>query len=479
MRPLPEGWSVVLDADTHVLDGGRVLVGGRPPRLLRLSAQGAAALTALRGRAAVDPAARALGGRLVDGELAHPLPPASSSRPDVVVAVPVRDRPAELARCLASLGEDVPIVVVDDGSAAAAAADIAAICSEHGARLVRLDANAGPAAARNAALDATAEPLIAFLDSDCVAPDGWLAALAAHFVDDRVAAVAPRVRPAAGGRSLLDRYVDARFPLDMGPADGRVGRTRRIPYAPTAAMVVRRSALAAVPFDERLRMGEDVDLVWRLDAAGGHVRYVAGIVVLHARPDNWRALLGRRRAYGTSAAPLHRRHPGAVAPAEAAGWPGLASALLLAGAPRGALVAAVAPAARREHAAVPAWLVARSGVQATVATTAGLSRAAVGLAWPALALGLLVGSGRTRRCAALLTLAMPAVEWLERRPPIDPLRWTAARLADEAAYGAGVIAGAARERSLGPLVPALARRRGQAAAGTSNSSSGIPSGSRK
>jgi mycofactocin system glycosyltransferase len=464
MRPLPEGWGITLATDTRVLAGGRVLLGGRPTRLLRLTTRGAATVAKLCDGAALDPAARALGGRLVDAELAHPIPrPPSAPPPGVVVAVPVYDRPVELARCLASLGNDVPIVVLDDGSTAAA--DVAAVCSEHGARLVRLDHNAGPSAARNAALDATTEPFVAFLDSDCVAPAGWIAALAAHLEDDRVAAVAPRVRPAAGGRSLLARYVSVRFPLDMGPADGRVSRGRRVPYVPTAAVVVRRSALTAVRFDESLRVGEDVDLVWRLDAAGWHVRYVADVVVVHARPRSWRALLGRQRVYGTSAASLHQRHPGAVAPADVTGWPGLAGLLLLAGTPAGALAAALAPAIgaavrRNPPAAVPPSLVARAGIRATVAGTAALSRAAIGLAWPALALSVLLGRRRVRWCGAVLTLAMPTIEWCERRPSIDPLRWTAARLVDEAAYGFGVLSGAVRRRCLGPLVPAVRRRAG-------------------
>ena len=70
----------------------------------------------------------------------------------------------------------------------------------------------------------------------------------------------------------------------------------RVSYVPTAALLVRRSALdsvaiddAAIPapghlagpgplssrgvFDPALRYGEDVDLIWRLHDAGWRVRY--------------------------------------------------------------------------------------------------------------------------------------------------------------------------------------------------------------
>ena len=50
-------------------------------------------------------------------------------------------------------------------------------------------------------------------------------------------------------------------------------------------------------------------------------------------------------------------------------------------------------------------------------------------------------------------------EWFERRPAIDPARFTALRLADDLAYAAGVWTGCARERSARALLPDLAVRR--------------------
>ena len=55
--------------------------------------------------------------------------------------------------------------------------------------------------------------------------------------------------------------------------------------------------------------------------------------------------------------------------------------------------------------------------------------------------------------AGLLLLAPPLVEWVRRRPGIDPVRWLLASIADDAAYGAGVWAGCVRSRSVGPLFP--------------------------
>jgi hypothetical protein len=52
--------------------------------------------------------------------------------------------------------------------------------------------------------------------------------------------------------------------------------------------------------------------------------------------------------------------------------------------------------------------------------------------------------------------AAPAVvDWLRERPPIDLLRWTAFRLGDDAAYGAGVWVGCIQERVAEPLLPSF------------------------
>jgi hypothetical protein len=49
----------------------------------------------------------------------------------------------------------------------------------------------------------------------------------------------------------------------------------------------------------------------------------------------------------------------------------------------------------------------------------------------------------------------PLLEWARRRPPLDPVRWTALRLADDLAYSAGVWASAVAERTAAPLLPDL------------------------
>jgi mycofactocin glycosyltransferase len=434
---LPPGTRVVLDPAVRVSGAGRVLAGGSPWRVLRLSAAGPEALAELAAGRGTE-SQRRLGRRLVDAGMAHPQPPPAHPPPSVTLIIPVRDRAEELDRCLAAVRAPatpaaLEVIVVDDGSADPAA--IAGVCTRHGARLVRRAVSGGPAAARNAGFDVSQTELVAFLDSDCIPSPGWIGALAGHFADPLVGAAAPRVQPLTS-----NAYAQARSPLDMGARPAEVRPGGPVPYVPSAALVLRASAGGR--FDPGLRYGEDVDLVWRLHDRGWRVRYDPRVHVRHREPPTYRGRLARRFRYGTSAAPLSRRHPGRLAPAVIHPVPGLAVALILARRPRAATAVLVAQAALLINKGVPPKTAARWSVEATAHTFLGAARAAGTLAAPAL----------LRHHRAILA-APHLANWLREKPPVDPLRWTVLSLADDAAYGAGVHAGCLAHHTVEPLIP--------------------------
>jgi hypothetical protein len=65
---------------------------------------------------------------------------------------------------------------------------------------------------------------------------------------------------------------------------------------------------------------------------------------------------------------------------------------------------------------------------------------------------------RLRLPLAALVLAPPLLDWLDRRPPLDPARYVAARLLDDVGYSLGVWQGCAERRTVRPLLPLLRGR---------------------
>jgi mycofactocin glycosyltransferase len=428
--PVPLGTVLVADRDTRSYDGGRVLVGSSPVRALRLTESGGARARALLdGTPVADDVAAALARRLLDAGLAHPAPRPPSTSP-LDVAVPAYGV-THLVACLASLTN---VTVVDDGSPDCEA--VATIAGHAGARVVRLAANRGPAAARNAGLAATTGPVVAFVDSDAEVGMQTLAQLAAMLDDPAVAAVAPRIHP-PGTR------------LDMGDRPRAVRPGSRTAYVPSTVLVVRRSALDAVGgFDETLRVGEDVDLTWRLVAAGWTVRYVPELVARHHEPPTWVARTDRSRRYGTSAGLLARRHPGAGAAALSPPIAHVAGiGLALAGRPQLAAAvhaaSAVGPYRRMRRAGVPRRDATAILGGATARATSYTARWTAQLWSPlVVAAGVRAWHRGNRVRAFAVTAAV-----LGRRTAIDDL-----------AYGVGVWSGCVRARSFRPLVPRFTRR---------------------
>ena len=133
---VPVGLRLTPDPGTQLVTGAAgqdnvVLVGGSPVRVLRLTAAGARQVAGWLAGSPVPASAgaRSLARRLLDAGIAHPDfsppavvgpagdgPPAAAwPRPaDVTVVIPVRDRQAELDRCLAGLSDLPHVIVVDD-----------------------------------------------------------------------------------------------------------------------------------------------------------------------------------------------------------------------------------------------------------------------------------------------------------------------------------------------------------------------------
>lgn len=428
---------------------GPVLVAGT--RVMKL-APGVQSLFADRIVTVVSPTTAALADRLLDLDLADPVLSDSAVEPMTVV-IPVRDNSDGVDLVLSLLASQMPCIVVDDASADPA--ELARTVARHGATLVRLDHNLGPAAARDLGLRRVETPLVAFVDSDVEVTSAALTMLGRHFVDPGLAAVAPRVRTRTGSR-WFERYEASCGSLDLGPRPATVRLWSPVTYVPSACLVARVDVLGD-GFEPSLRSGEDVDLVWRLQADGHRVRYAAEIAVQHEARSTLGGWLGRKVFYGTSAAPLEQRHGDRVAPAVMTRPVALVAAGVLVQRRWSQAVAAVA-AGRfvRDTTSSLAGLSRTQQASVVTATARAMAGQTSGLMlrhwWP-VSLVVAVFSRRYRRALVVTAVADGLLAHRASDAQLDPVRFTLARRAADIAYGWGVWQGAAREGSWRCLLP--------------------------
>lgn len=160
----------------------------------------------------------------------------------------------------------VRIVLVDDGSTD----DSAAIASAYGPQVsTHWQPNAGIAAARNAGIERSQAPWLAFLDAD----DLWTEdSLKARF---QAFAEAPETDLVFGRLEQfhspeLDAAARARLPIEVTPSDARFAGT---------LLARRESFLRVGAFNTTLKVGEMIDWIARAEAAGLRTRQVDRVVM--------------------------------------------------------------------------------------------------------------------------------------------------------------------------------------------------------
>jgi mycofactocin system glycosyltransferase len=449
--PIPRGTPVVLDEQAEFIDRD-LLSGGSPWRLLRLTGPSRTVAEKWRGGGVVGAGEERFARTLVQQGLLHPQFKAKKVLKvnSIDVVVPVFDNVETLSSYLGQF-KGFHVTVADDGSIDADA--VASCAKKHGAELIRLEKNTGPAAARNAAARITSREFLWFIDVDVViadAPD-VATALLNNFGDPLVAAVAPRVC-GAGGTTWREKFEVNFSPLDMGERSALVVPGGVVSYVPSACLMVRRAAFGE-GFDESLRVGEDVDLVWRLFDHGWLVRYDAEVVVRHHARSSWSEWWRQRREYGASTGALAKRHGDRLALLRSDPWTLLAWTSALAGQP--ALGGRIVRSARNHSRErffekednpnhVADVVVARNMLRAG----GPLARAVV----RTFGIGVLLSAlhPRLRQRALVLFAVGTAWRWRHHRLRVSDVPLA---VADDAAYGLGVVHGAWRSKTLRALIP--------------------------
>jgi GT2 family glycosyltransferase len=304
--------------------------------------------------------------------------------PFLSVIVPVRDGGGAFRACLDGLARsvyrDFETIVVDDGSADGSAA----LAARAGARVLAHAEARGPAAARNEGARAAGGEWLVFVDADCEVHPETLGRLAAHLT-------------APDGLGPLDAAFGSYD--DAPPAPGLVSRYKNLLHhwvhqrgageAETfwaGCGAVRRSVFRQLGGFDAARYPrpsiEDVELGFRLRAAGRRVRLLPDVQVRHHKRWTLAALLRtdlRDRALPWVELGLERGGLGGRLNPDLVGRvSGVAAVALLAG-----LAAAVAfPAAGLAVAAAAAGflLIAHAGLYRLFARRGGAALLAAGIA---------------------------------------------------------------------------------------------------
>jgi glycosyltransferase involved in cell wall biosynthesis len=200
-----------------------------------------------------------------------------------------------LLGCLHSLEtQDYPaamteIVVVDDGSTDGTAETVE---REHPGTLVVRTTNQGAEIARNRGVDESSGQIIAFIDSDCLAPSSWLALIVRHLQRDGSLVI--------GGRIVHrgDFWQRLTGIADFGEFQGLEVKEMRT--LPSCNMGLARSLFQQVRFDTRLAINADSLFAEELHRRGARLLYDPQVFVVHRPAVDARALFARARRYGRS-----------------------------------------------------------------------------------------------------------------------------------------------------------------------------------
>ena len=209
-------------------------------------------------------------------------------RPQLTIIVPFHKGLPLLERALAAL---VPLKAGDELIVAADGAvdDCHALAAAHGARVIDIAGPRGPAVARNVAAASAKGDVLVFVDADVVASTAVVERVAEIFVDDpELGAVFGAYDEDPGAQGFVSQYKNLAHAFIHRKSSGPAQTF----WAGFGA--VRRDAYQAVGgFDERFERPsiEDIDLGYRLTAAGYRIHLDPSLAVCHLKRWTLRSMI--------------------------------------------------------------------------------------------------------------------------------------------------------------------------------------------
>jgi len=208
------------------------------------------------------------------------------------IIIPTFNGGFRIGNCLDSLlqqttGRNVEILVVDDGSTDNTAAVVRGYSS---VRLI-IQANAGPASARNRGAMEAKGKILLFTDDDCVPMPDWLGAMLEPFNDADVVGAKGIYR--THQKSLAARFVQMEYEDKYRLMAGLPS----IDFIDTYSAAFRRDRfLEMTGYDTSFPVAcaEDIELSYRMSARGWKMKFVPAAIVYHTHPDTFSRYLKKK-----------------------------------------------------------------------------------------------------------------------------------------------------------------------------------------
>lgn len=233
------------------------------------------------------------------------------------VVIPVFNRPDEVDELLDSLTRqtfgDFEVLVVEDGSTVPCREVVERYADRLAVRYLTKK-NGGPGPARNYGVERSTGEYVIILDSDCVLPEGYMAAVDAELSASACDAFGG---PDAAHESFSRvqkaiSYSMTSFFTTGGIRGGRRKGAMDRFYPRSYNMGVRRKVYLNLGGFSKMRFGEDVDFSYRLVEAGYTSRLFPEAWVWHKRRTDMDKFFKQVYNSGIARINLTKRHPGTL-----------------------------------------------------------------------------------------------------------------------------------------------------------------------
>ena len=230
------------------------------------------------------------------------------------IVIPVYNRPEELDELLASITRQDPsvskeVIIVEDGSLSTSE-NVANQYKEKLNIKYCFKQNSGPGDSRNYGMNRASGDYFILLDSDCLLPDDYLlrvsSALELDFAD------------ALGGPdtdhpsfNLIQKAFNYAMTSFVSTGGLRSGESKNRKFQLRSFnMGLSLAAFKGTGGFAKQRIGEDIDLSFRLLSNGFTTRFLPEAYVYHKRRSGWSQFFNQTQSFGAARPILNSMHPG-------------------------------------------------------------------------------------------------------------------------------------------------------------------------